>query len=178
MYLDLSVISTALWFPYTLFPLCLWYYTCLTCFGAFSFLSFVSFSSLISHNVSLSFHSQRSRFTFCSLNSWIRSSQKALRAFCLLLDPAFLAISCHRFVPFVPPFPEVLAARERPHSRHAIWSWNARETWYWSLKRKLDCTLMCKPGKNRLITCPINIKIERPGNDRDYCSLPCLRGTI
>ena len=59
-YLDLSVITIAFWLPHTLFPVGLWYYTCLTCFDAFSFLSFVSFSSLISHNASLSFHSHSS----------------------------------------------------------------------------------------------------------------------
>ena len=44
VYLNFPVISTALWFPHTLFLVGLWYYTCLTSFGAFSFLSFVSFS--------------------------------------------------------------------------------------------------------------------------------------
>ena len=70
IYLNLSVISIAPWFPHTLFPVGLWYYTCLTCFGAFSFLSFVSFSSLISDNAWLFFLSHRSRFTFYSHISW------------------------------------------------------------------------------------------------------------
>ena len=44
VYLNHSVISIAVWFPHTLFPVGLCYYTCWTYFGAFSFLFFVSFS--------------------------------------------------------------------------------------------------------------------------------------
>ena len=123
VYLNLSFISIASWFPHTLFPVGLWYYTCLTCFGAFSFLSFASFSSLISHNASLSSHSHKSRFPFYSQNSWWSYA------------PSVSPGTRHSWwSPFTDlPFWTLstlgsLRSRHAWHSRQDIWSWNARKT--------------------------------------------------
>ena len=148
-YLNLSVISTAVWFPHTLFPVGLWYYTCLTCFGAFSFVSLVSFSPWISHNALLSFHSQKSRLTFYSLDS--SGSTLPSRPFA----PSVSSWTRHSLWSFTTNFslstiPSLGSLRTGNawHSWHAIGSWDARETHWSSLKIKMICSLMWRRRKS------------------------------
>ena len=126
VYLNLSVISFAVWFPDTLFPVGLCYYTCLTCFDAFSFLSFVSFSSWISHNASLSFSPHKSLFTFYSLDS--RWSTLPERPFAPSVSP-WTRRSLWSFFTVLSfcTFPSQRSLRPRK-TGHAVWSWYAGKT--------------------------------------------------
>ena len=132
IYLNFPVISTAIaiWFPYTLFPIGLWYYTCLTCFGAFSFLSIVSFSSLISRNASLSCHFFKSWFIFYSLNSWrstLPRSWGPLRPLSAWTQHSLWSLATNlSFYTF--PSLGSLRSGKTGFCRHSIWAWNVGKT--------------------------------------------------
>ena len=175
-YLNLSVISIAIWFPHTLFPVGLWYYTCLTCFGAFSFLSFVSFLSLISHdaslsfhshNASLSFHSEKSLLAFHSLNSSGSTLSKGS------FEPSVSSWTRHYLRFFLAnlsfyafPSLESVWPRDARHSRYTIWSWYTREAQYRSLKLKMIWNLKQTRRRNGTF----NTRGSTPGDFWSRCA--------
>ena len=143
-YLNLSVISAAFGFPHTLFPVGLWYYTCLidllwrfvlSLLCLLFFLDFPQCLTLLSYPqvpVDLLFpwflvvHSSRRPFA-PSVSSWTRHSLWSfITNFSLSTVPSL----------------ESLWTGNAWHSRHAIGSWDARETHCRSLKVKMNCSLM------------------------------------